>query len=210
MNGSRGRRGPRLLVFAQSLQGCRGPPPPFRMQNMRDLAVPLLLLLGACATAGRAQPDCQSCVPHGSRAGVRFQRDALIPGGDTTTVLTVVFDDGRQVRSTRSTEWAGEARNRWGPYFETATADSLRATGILQSAAGDTLAVGHVNLPVRPHWWWGVRWDVARVSTIRGLPGIHPESYSWYFPFRTDAGESDPRALYVRVGTRSISNPTPH
>ncbi|HEX2202700.1 MAG TPA: hypothetical protein VHG91_05365, partial [Longimicrobium sp.] len=155
-------------------------------------------------------PDCQACVPRGSRAGVRFQRDAWMPGGDTTSVLTVRFDDGREVRTTRSTGWEGGARNLWGPYFETAAADSLRATGVLQSAAGDTLAVGRVALPLRPDWWWGVRWDVARVSTIRTLPGIDPERYTWYFPLRTDAGEADPRALYVRVGGRSISNPTPH
>jgi|GEM_PF-6317870 len=181
------------------------------MMPLRATPLVLLLLFSACAAAGRAQQDCQSCVPRGSRAGVRFQRDAAIPGGDTSTVLTVVFDDGGQARTTRSTAWSGEARNLWGPYFETAaTADSLRAIGILQSAAGDTLAVGQVTLPIRPGWWWGVRWEVARVSTILTLPGIDPQRYRLYFPLRTDAGQSDPRALYVQVGTRSITNPTPN
>jgi hypothetical protein len=149
-------------------------------------------------------------VPRGSRAGVRLQRDALIPGGDTSTVLTVVFRDGGRVRTTRSTEWSGEARNLWGPYFETAATDSLHVTGILQSATGDTLAVGSVALPLQPDRWWGVRWDVARVSDIRTQAGVDPARYNWYWPLRTDAGQADPRALYVRVGTRSISNPTPH
>lgn len=174
----------------------------------RAVHLTLLLLLAGCASTGGPRPDCQSCVPGGSRAGVRFQRDALVPGGDTSTVLTVVFRDGGRVRSTRSTEWAGEARNLWGPYFETA-ADSLHATGILQSAAGDTLAVGSVSLPARDGWWWGVRWDVARVSQIRALPGVDSAQYRWYWPLRTDAGQSDPRALYARAGTRSIRNPTP-
>ena len=176
----------------------------------RAVHLTFLLLLAACVPSVGPQPDCQSCVPRGSRAGVRFQRDALVPGGDTSTVLTVVFRDGGQVRTTRSTEWAGEARNQWGPYFETAAADSLHATGILRSAGGDTLAVGSVALPLRADWWWGVRWDVARVSEIRSQPGIDPRAYTWYFPLRTDAGQPDPRALYVRVGARSISNPTPH
>jgi hypothetical protein len=169
----------------------------------------VLMLGGGCTPPGGPEPDCQACVPRGSQAGVRFQRDALIPGGDTTSVLTVVFDDGRQVRTTRSTEWSGGARSRWGPYVETATDDSLRATGILQSAAGDTLAVGRIVLPLRRDWWWGVRWDVARTSAIRALPGIDPEGNGWYFPLRTDAGQADPRALYVWVGIRSISSPTP-
>lgn len=167
------------------------------------------LVLAACAPPGRPSPDdCQSCVPPGSRAGVRFQRDALVPGGDTSTVLTVVLRDGDGVRTTRSTDWAGEARNRWGPYWETA-GDSLHATGILQSAGGDTLATGRVSLPVQPGWWWGVRWDVARVSRIRRQEGID-STFNWIFPLRTDAGQDDPRALYARVGTRSITNPTPH
>lgn len=180
--------------------------------TLRAVPLALLLLLSACASAtgGGAQSDCQSCVPAGSRAGVRFQRDALIPGGDTSTVLTVVLRDGGRVRSTRSTEWAGEARNQWGPYFETATTDSLHATGILQSAAGDTLAMGAVTLPLATDAWWGVRWDVARVSEIRREPGFNGGQSMGYFPLRTDAGQADPRALYVRVGTRSIRNPTPN
>jgi hypothetical protein len=177
---------------------------------LRAVCLTLVLFLSACATTGQPQPDCQSCVPRGSRAGVRFQRDAMIPAGDTSTALTVVFRDGGRVRSTRSTEWAGEARNRWGPYFETATTDSLHATGVLQSAAGDTLAIGTVALPLQADGWWGVRWDVARVSEIRTLPGIDAARYTWYFPLRTDAGQADPRALYVRVGSRSIRNPTPN
>ena len=176
---------------------------------LRAAPLALLLLLSGCATAGRAQPDCQSCVPPGSRAGVRFQRDALLPGADTTSVLTVVFTDGGRTRTTRSAEWSGEARNQWGPYFETSTRDSLRATAILRSAAGDTLAVGSIALAPREGWWWGVRWDVARVSDIRRIPGINPERYRWYFPLRTDTGEADPRALYALVGARSISSPTP-
>lgn len=174
-------------------------------------AVPLvILILSACAAAGRAGADCQSCVPAGSRAGVRFQRDALIPGGDTTSVLTVSFDDGMRVRQTRSREWAGDARNQWGPYFETAPADSLRAIAVLRSAAGDTLAAGRISLAQQPGWWWGVRWDVARVSEIRGQPGSGPGEALGIFPLRADAGQADPRALYVRVGIRSISSPTPH
>jgi hypothetical protein len=169
----------------------------------------LLILIGGCTPPGRLEPDCQACVPAGSRAGVRFQRDAMIPDGDTSSVLTVIFDDGRQVRTTRSTEWAGTARSQWGPYFETAEGDSLRATGILQSAAGDTLAVGRIALPLRRDWWWGVRWDVARTSAIRADPAIAPGRGGWYFPLRTDAGQADPRALYVWVGIRSISSPTP-
>ena len=179
-----------------------------------------LLLAALAAAAGCAPPyrtsnrspaadDCNGCVPRGARAGVRFQRNAEMPGGDTSTVLTVVFDDGRQVRTTRSTEWRGEARNAWAPWYETATTDSLRTTGILQSAAGDTLAVGTASFPLRADWWWGVRWDVARVSAILAQPGIDPQRYTWYFPLRTDAGQADPRALYVRAGVRSISNPTP-
>jgi hypothetical protein len=93
------------------------------------------------------------------RAGVRFQRNAEMPGGDTTTVLTVVFDDGRQVRTTCSTEWMGEARNARAPWLETATTDSLHATGILQSDAGDMLAVGTASFPLRADGWWGVRWE---------------------------------------------------
>ena len=178
--------------------------------SVRSIQLTLLFLLSACAAAGRSQPDCQSRVPGGSRAGVRFQRDASIPDGDTSSVLTIVFSDGRRTRSTRSTEWSGDSRNQWGPYFETATVDSLRATGILQSATGDTLAVGTVSLPLRADWWWGVRWDVARVSDIRSQPGLDPERFTWSFPLRTDAARADPRALYVRVGSRSISNPTPH
>lgn len=177
---------------------------------LRAVHLTLLLLFAACVPAGQPGPDCQSCVPRGSRAGVRFQRDALIPGGDTSTVLTIVFRDGGRVRTTRSTEWSGEARNLWGPYFETATTDSLHTTGILQSAAGDTLAVGSVTLPLRADGWWGVRWDVARVSDILSQPEIDRQRYRWYFPLRTDAGRADPRALYVSVGTRSISKPTPH
>ena len=176
----------------------------------RAVQLALLLLLAACVPAAGPQPDCQACVPRGSRAGVRFQRDAWIPGGDTTSVLTVVFHDRGRTRTTRSTEWSGEARNRWGPYFETAATGTLHATGILQTAAGDTLAAGSVALPLQRDWWWGVRWDVARVSDIHAQPGIDSTRYRWYFPLRTDAGQADPRALYVRVGTRSISNPTPH
>jgi hypothetical protein len=177
--------------------------------KLRAVPLAILLLSSACATAGRAQPECQSCVPAGSRAGVRFQRDALIPGGDTSTVLTVTFDDGTRVRHTSSTDWRGEARNLWGPYFETAPADSLRATAVLRSASGDTLATGRISLAQQPGWWWGVRWDVARVSEIRGQPGSGPGQALGIFPLRGDAGQADPRALYVRVGIRSISSPTP-
>jgi hypothetical protein len=177
---------------------------------VRVLLPLLLAAAGGCAAAGRqAEADCNGCVPPGARAGVRFQRNAEMPGGDTSTVLTVVFDDGRQVRTTRSTEWMGGARNAWAPWYETTPTDSLRATGILQSAAGDTLAVGTVSFPLRDDWWWGVRWDVARVSAILSQPGIDPQRFTRYFPLRTDAGQADPRALYVRAAVRSISNPTP-
>lgn len=158
-----------------------------------------------------AAEDCEACTPRGSRAGVRFAFDPWMPGGDSSSVLTVVFDDGRMVRSTHSTEWNGPVRGRWSPCFETspASGDSLRVTGILQTPGGDTLAMGNVAVPLRRDWWWGVRWDVARLSTIRSLPYLDPERYAWYFPLRTDAGEADPRALYAMVGTRSISHPTP-
>lgn len=75
-----------------------------------------------------------------------------------------------------------------------------RDKAIPRGASGDTL---------RDDWWWGVRWDVARVSTILSQPGIDPQRFTRYFPLRTDAGQADPRALYVRAGVRSISNPTP-
>ncbi|HEX2211550.1 MAG TPA: hypothetical protein VHG93_27940 [Longimicrobium sp.] len=186
--------------------------------RVRALSLAATLLLWSCAPAyhmpsrtGTGE-DCNGCVPRGSRAGVRFQFDPWMPGGDSSSVLTVVFDDGRQVRTTNSTEWNGSVRDRWSPYFETAAGrgDSLRVTAILRTPAGDTLAVGHVALPLQRDWWWGVRWDVARLSTIRSLPYLDPARYAWYFPLRTDTGQADPRALYARVGTRSISRPTPH
>lgn len=182
------------------------------------LLLPATLLLAACAPAyhmsnrAPAAEDCDGCVPGGSRAGVRFHFDAWIPGGDSASVLTVVFDDGRQVRTTHSTEWNGSPRSRWSPYFETAVGrgDSLRVTAILQTQAGDTLAVGTVEHEIRHDWQVGIRWEIARTSTIRTLPGIDPARFTWYFPLRTDAGQSDARALYARAGTRSISRPTPH
>lgn len=178
----------------------------------------LALLLATCAPPYRmanragAVEDCEACTPRGSRAGVRFHFDAWMPGGDSSPVLTVVFDDGRQVRTTHSTEWNGSVRSRWSPYFETVAGrgDSLRVTAVLQTPRGDTLAVGSLALPLRRDWWWGVRWDVARLSTLRTLPHLDPQRYAWYFPLRTDAGDPDPRALYAQVGTRSISRPTPH
>lgn len=185
---------------------------------MRPVLLAGALLLAACAPpypmparTGTSE-DCEGCTPAGTRAGVRFHYDAWMPDADSSSVLAVVFDDGRRVRTTHSTEWNGSVRSRGSPYFETAygRGDSLRVTAILQTPRGDTLATGQVAFELRRDWWWGVRWEVARLSTIRSLPGIDPSRYAWYFPLRTDVGQPDPRALYARVGTRSISNPTPH
>jgi hypothetical protein len=108
------------------------------------------LNIGGCAPAYRMSnrtgtpEDCEGCTPRGARAGVRFHFDAWVPDADSSSVLAVAFDDGRQVRATHSTQWNGSPRSRWSPYFETAhgRGDSLRVTAILQTPHGDTLAVG--------------------------------------------------------------------
>jgi hypothetical protein len=175
------------------------------------------LLLAACAPGYRppgAAPgeDCEACVPRGSRSGIRFAFDAWIPGGDNSSVLTVVFDDGRRVRTTSSTEWNGPLRGRWSPYFETAAGrgDSLRVTAILQAPNGDTLAVGTAAQQMRRGWWAGMRWEITRWSTLSTLPGIDPVRWKIHFPLRGEEGKPDPLVLWVMMGTRSIARPTPH
>lgn len=175
------------------------------------------VLMAACPPGHRppgavSGEECEACVPRGSRAGVRFTFDAWMPGGDSSSVLTVVFDDGRRVRTTRSTEWNGSPRTRWSPYFETAAGrgDSLRLTAVLQAPGGDTLAVGTAVREMRRGWWTGLRWEVTRWSTLSTLPGIDPVRGKIHFPLRGEEGKPDPLVLWVMTGTRSISRATPH
>jgi hypothetical protein len=182
------------------------------------IAACIPLLLAACAPAWRmpnrapAAEDCNGCVPRGSRAGVRFQFDPWIPGGDSASVLTVVFDDEQRVRTTNSSEWNGPTRGRWSPYFETAAGrgDSLRVTAILRTPAGDTLAVGTAVREMRRGWQVGMLWQITRWSTLSTLPGIDPLRWKIHFPLRGEEGKPDPVVLWVMTGTRSISRPTPH
>jgi hypothetical protein len=187
--------------------------------RIRTLTLAAALLLAACAAPAYRTPnldpadaDCNGCVPRGSRAGVRFQFDPWIPGGDSASVLTVVFNDGRRVRTTRSTEWNGSTRDRWSPYFETAAGrgDSLRVTAILQTPAGDTLAVGTAVHEIRRDWQMGMLWRITRWSTLRTTPGIDPVRWKIHFPLRGQEGTPDPLVLWVMTGTRSISRPSPH
>jgi hypothetical protein len=166
------------------------------------------LLMAACVPAGPAPADCPGCVPPGSEAGVRFRFDPWTEG-DTTSVLTVTFDDGRRVRTTRSTAWSAETRQRFSPYFETAASDSLRVSTVLHSAAGDTLAVGGLVLPLHPDRHWGVDAALARRSTILSLPGIDPQRFRHHWRLRGQEGAADPVSLYLVYGGGSISRPTP-
>src|SRR5687768_937043 len=93
---------------------------------VRLLLLAAALLVAACGPAYHmpnrtgASEDCEGCTPRGTQAGVRFHFDAWVPDADSASVLTVGVDDGRQVRTTHSTEWNGSPRSRWSPYFETA------------------------------------------------------------------------------------------
>jgi hypothetical protein len=207
-----GRDGPSGRISRLSIGGRIR----FRAKVRMALCSPLLL--AACAPAWRmpnrapAAEDCNGCVPRGSRTGVRFQFDPWMPGGDSASVLTVVFDDGRQVRTTHSTEWNDPTRGRWSPYFETAArrGGSLRVTAILQSPAGDTLAVGTAVREMRRDWQVGLLWQITRWSTLGTLPGIDAVRWNIHFPLRGEEGKPDPVVLWVMTGTRSISRPTPH
>lgn len=137
-----------------------------------------------------------ACDPDEAKIGVYYRSDKIVPASQTSVTLS-----DRQ----KSYVVQGAALLPNGNDNTFATAQSGEVTvDVSMADAQGSIASGHIALPLRPDWVWGVDVTVDSTNPTRlclGCMGVRS------FALRPGAGRTVRDSLWVVWGGNSIKNP---